>query len=91
MLCQRNKRIPDRIITHQANINIIIEISKRTNILLDKYFSNLDRYANTAGASVVIALAENLDLNPHDEHIFLVVFGGGLSWGGVYLKKMGAS
>lgn len=87
-LSMRNGLTPDRVITHQANLNIIKEIASRTDIPLERFFVNVDRYANTAGASVLIALSECLEINPLDKNIFLAVFGGGLSWGGTYLRKV---
>lgn len=84
----RNSVQPDRVVTHQANINIIKEIAKRTDISHDKFFVNLQDYANTAGASSLIALNECLESEVPGDRIFLVVFGGGLSWGGCYLKRI---
>lgn len=86
-LIKRNSVKPDRIITHQANINIIREISKITNISYEDFFVNVEKYANTAGASTLIALNESLETKKFDNNIFLVAFGGGLSWGGCYIKK----
>ena len=76
------------IIPHQANINIIREISARLNIPIDKFLINLDKYGNTAAASIFIAMDELLypqDLNSGDL-ILLVAFGGGLSWGANLIK-----
>lgn len=87
-LVERNGVRPDVVIPHQANINIINEIARRTGILSRQFYVNLDRYANTAGASVLIALDEYLEDNQGADHIFLVVFGGGLSWGGCFLKRI---
>lgn len=87
-LSRRNSIVPDLIVPHQANINIIREIGRRTNLSEDKFFVNLQKYANTAGASVLIALDEYLEGNPDADNIFLVVFGGGLSWGGCYLRRL---
>lgn len=86
-LIRRNNAVPDRVILHQANMNIIDEIARRTKIGRDRFFSNVDRYGNTAGASVLIALDESLQAHASDKTIFLVAFGGGLSWGGMYLKR----
>lgn len=90
LLSKRNEITVDRVITHQANLNIIKEIARRTDISDNKFFINVDKYANTAGASVLIALNEYLESKEakEEDHIFLVTFGGGLSWGGCYLKKM---
>ena len=71
------------VIPHQANINIIKEISVRSGIPLDKFHVNLQQYGNTAAASVLIALDEAVTsgaLRAGDRAV-LVSFGGGLSWG----------
>lgn len=86
-LQERSGVLPDRIVMHQANVNIVNEIAKRTKIRRDKFFTNMDRYGNTGGASVLIALDECLETYSSDQQIFLVAFGGGLSWGGVYLNR----
>lgn len=87
-LSLRNSLVPDLVVPHQANINIIREIGRRSNLPEDKFFVNLQKYANTAGASVLIALDEYLEGNLEGNNIFLVVFGGGLSWGGCYLRRV---
>lgn len=89
LLSKRNAVTADRIITHQANLNIIKEIARRTDISIEKFFINVEKYANTAGASVLIALNEYLESEEahNEDHVFLAAFGGGLSWGGCYLKK----
>lgn len=71
------------VISHQANINIIKEISSKTGISLDRFVINLDKYGNTASASILIGLDEALnDLDIEDGDLILTVgFGGGLSWG----------
>jgi len=86
-LAQRNGVTPDVVIPHQANINVISEISRRSMVPIDRFFINLDRYANTAAASVLIALDEYFESNKSADNIFLVAFGGGLSWGGCYLRR----
>ena len=48
----------DMIIPHQANLNIIKEGMKKLNLPMEKTFINLQKYGNTAGASVPIALSE---------------------------------
>jgi 3-oxoacyl-[acyl-carrier-protein] synthase-3 len=78
----------DHIIPHQANVRIIDYISKKTGISKDKFLLNLDRYGNTAAASVGIALDENLRngvIKP-GELVLTMGFGGGLSWGGVFIR-----
>lgn len=78
---------PDRVITHQANINIIKCIAEKSAIPYKQFYVNVDKYANTAAASVLIALDEYLEIDKGEENVFLVAFGGGLSWAGAYLRK----
>lgn len=87
-LSRRNGIVPDMVIPHQANVNVIREIGRRSGLPDEKFYVNLERFANTAGASVLIALDEYLEVRGGQKNIFLVVFGGGLSWGGCYLRKV---
>jgi 3-oxoacyl-[acyl-carrier-protein] synthase III len=78
----------DYIIPHQANVRIIDFISKKTGIVKEKFLMNLDRYGNTAAASVGLALDENLKsgvIKPGNL-VLMMGFGGGLSWGGILIK-----
>jgi 3-oxoacyl-[acyl-carrier-protein] synthase-3 len=70
-------------ICHQANVNIIQKIAGIIGVSEELFFLNLDRYGNTASASVPIALDEALTdgvIAPGDL-VVTVAFGGGLSWG----------
>jgi len=78
----------DHIIPHQANLRIIDFISKKMGIPKERFLLNLDRYGNTAAASVGLALDENLQngtIKP-GERVLMMGFGGGLSWGGMLLQ-----
>ena len=76
------------IVPHQANINIIRELSSRLGITYDRFFVNLDRYGNTASASVLIALDELVQTGrlKRRDFLVLVAFGGGLSWGATLVR-----
>jgi len=88
----REQRVdPDHlsaVISHQANINIIQEISRRSEVAIDRFVVNLDRYGNTAGASVLIGLDEwhRAEADPRGRLVALVAFGGGLSWGASLIR-----
>ena len=78
----------DHIIPHQANVRIIDFIVKKTGIAKEKFLLNLDRYGNTAAASVALVLDENLRngvIKP-GELVLVMGFGGGLSWGGMLIR-----
>jgi 3-oxoacyl-[acyl-carrier-protein] synthase-3 len=71
------------IVPHQANIRIIEAAAKRLKISPDKFFCNLDKYANTSAASVPIALNDIYEqgLLKENDLILTVAFGGGLTYG----------
>ena len=73
----------DLYVSHQANVNIIRKIAGMLEVPFEKFFLNLDRYGNTASASVPIALDEVLSqgLAKEGDLVVTVAFGGGLSWG----------
>ncbi len=50
---------------------------------MEKTFTNLQRYGNTAGASVPIALREAFDdgVLSRGDLVVTAAFGGGLAWG----------
>jgi 3-oxoacyl-[acyl-carrier-protein] synthase-3 len=86
----------DLLISHQANINIIRNSMDALGLCMGKTYTNIDRYGNTSGASVPIALAEACqDGRLVDKDILVLVgFGGGLCWGSVafrWYQNMGVS
>lgn len=76
------------VVPHQANINVIREISQRSGIPFERFIVNLDRYGNTAAASVLIGLDELMAGGQAraGDHVIVVAFGGGLSWGAALLR-----
>lgn len=78
----------NHIIPHQANVRIIDFISKKTGIAKEKFLLNLDRYGNTASASVGLVLDENMKNGTIREGdlVLIMGFGGGLSWGGILMQ-----
>lgn len=77
-----------KFILHQANINIIKAIAAKLEEPMDKFFVNLDKYGNTAGASTLIALDECLSSGRGEAgHLLMSAFGGGLTWGALLLEK----
>ncbi|MGL4989999.1 MAG: beta-ketoacyl-ACP synthase III [Sarcina sp.] len=78
----------DFIIPHQANYRILEYVSKKLKINLSRFIINLDKYGNTSGASIPIALSEAINSNQikKGDNIVLVGFGGGLTWGSVLIK-----
>jgi len=78
----------DYIIPHQANLRIIDHITKKTGLGREKFLLNLDRFGNTAAASVGLVMDENRKngtIKPGNL-VLVLGFGGGLSWGGLLIK-----
>ena len=75
----------DLIIPHQANVRIVEAAAKRLSIPKEKFFMNIDKYANTSAASIPIALDEAVQQKriKRGDKIILIGFGGGLTWGAV--------
>ena len=73
----------DLIVPHQANLRIVEAGMENLGLPMGKTFTNLQKYGNTAGASVPIALREALDegLVKPGNLVVTVAFGGGLAWG----------
>jgi 3-oxoacyl-[acyl-carrier-protein] synthase-3 len=77
-----------RIVPHQANARIVQAAGKRLKIPEEKFYLNLERYANTSSASIPIALDElnrSGDLKKGDL-IITVGFGSGLTYGGNLIR-----
>jgi 3-oxoacyl-[acyl-carrier-protein] synthase-3 len=78
----------DFIIPHQANLRIIDNITKKTGISRERFLINLDRFGNTAAASVGLVMDENRrngTIKP-GSLVLVLGFGGGLSWGGLLIR-----
>jgi len=78
----------DCYLFHQANLRIIEAATEHFQIPAERYVINLDRYGNTAAASVPICLHEALSEGRIKEGdlVMLVAFGTGFSWGATLLR-----
>jgi 3-oxoacyl-[acyl-carrier-protein] synthase-3 len=78
----------DFIVPHQANIRIIEACAKRLSIPKEKFYINIDEFANTSAASIPIALADmrRKGILKPGHLIMTVAFGGGLTYGGNLIR-----
>jgi len=76
------------VVPHQANVRIIEACAKRIGVPLEKFFLDIDEFANTSAASIPIALADmkTKGLLPPGSLIVTVGFGGGLTYGGNVIR-----
>lgn len=75
-------------IPHQANIRIIEAAANMLKMPKEKIFVNVDRYGNTASASIPIALCEAIEekrVKPGD-YIAMTAFGAGISWASAVIQ-----
>ena len=78
------------LVPHQANVRIMDALAKQFTLPPDKIYKTIHKYGNTSASSVAIALEELLTEEPPKEgdHLLLVAFGGGLTWGAAVLKQL---
>jgi 3-oxoacyl-[acyl-carrier-protein] synthase-3 len=78
----------DLLVPHQANLRIIDSAIKRFGLSEEKVVINLDRYGNMSSASIPVALDEAVEEGrvKEGDHVVLVGFGGGLTWGATLLR-----
>lgn len=73
------------LVPHQANKRIIDAAAKRLNLPDDKVMMNIHKYGNTTSATLPLCLSDyEKQLKKGDKLIF-ASFGGGFSWGSIYL------
>jgi 3-oxoacyl-[acyl-carrier-protein] synthase-3 len=82
----RNGRTIDEvtwIVPHQANVRIVDSAAKRLGLPLERFYLNMENYANTSGATIPLALAEMnaKGLLKRGDLVLTVGFGAGLSYG----------
>jgi 3-oxoacyl-[acyl-carrier-protein] synthase-3 len=74
------------LVPHQANIRIIDATAQRAGVGPEKVMLNIQKYGNTTSGTIPICLWEYQDRLKKGDNLILAAFGGGFSWGSVYLK-----
>jgi len=74
------------LVPHQANLRIIDATAKRMGLTTEKVMINIDRYGNTTSGTIPICLSEWESRLHKGDNIILSAFGGGFTWGAIYLK-----
>ena len=89
-----NVRLADvkLIVPHQANARIIEAAGKRLGVGADVMVNGIANYGNTSTASIPLALKDALAEGrlKSGDHLVLVGFGAGLTWGACVIKWEGA-
>lgn len=78
------------LVPHQANERIIDALAKSFQIPLEKVGKTVHKYGNTSASSIAITLEELCRENTIEpgEHLLLVAFGSGLTWGASVLRQI---
>ena len=88
-IAERNGLTKDNlayVLPHQANIRIIEAVAERLELPMEKVLVNIQRYGNTSGASIPLALWDFERQLHRGDNIILTAFGAGFTYGAVYLK-----
>jgi 3-oxoacyl-[acyl-carrier-protein] synthase-3 len=86
---ERNSLLADDIawlVPHQANKRIIDATAARTGVNPDKVIINIERYGNTTNGTLPLCLWEWENKFKKGDTLILAAFGGGFTWGSIYLK-----
>ena len=74
------------LVPHQANLRIINATASRMCISEDKVMLNIGKYGNTTAATIPLCLWDYENELKRNDNIILAAFGGGFTWGSIYLK-----
>ncbi|NNE78160.1 MAG: ketoacyl-ACP synthase III [Pricia sp.] len=74
------------LVPHQANKRIIDATANRMGLDSSKVMMNIQRYGNTTSATLPLLLADYEDQLKKGDNLVFAAFGGGFTWGSIYLK-----
>lgn len=88
-VAERNQLNADNItwlVPHQANKRIIDATANRVGITEDKVMMNIERYGNTTAGTLPLLLWDYEKKLKKGDNLILAAFGGGFTWGAMYIK-----
>jgi 3-oxoacyl-[acyl-carrier-protein] synthase-3 len=74
------------LVPHQANLRIIDATAERMGLNRDKVMINIDHFGNTTNGTLPLLLWEWEEKLKKGDNLVLSAFGGGFTWGAIYLK-----
>jgi len=74
------------LVPHQANMRIINATARRMGLAKEKVMINIERYGNTTNGTIPMCLYEWAPKLKKGDVLVLAAFGGGFTWGSIYLK-----
>lgn len=88
-IMEQNNLVGDDIsflVPHQANKRIIDATAKRMGISDDKVMMNIEKYGNTTAGTLPLCLWDYEKQLKKGDNIIIAAFGGGFTWGAIYVK-----
>lgn len=76
----------DYLCAHQANLRIIDATAKRMELEDDKVLINIEKYGNTTAGTIPLLLWDFESKFKKGDNLVFAAFGGGFTWGAMYLK-----
>ncbi len=86
---RRNQLTADDIaflVPHQANKRIIDATARAAGLPEEKVMVTIDKYGNTTNATIPLCLNDYQSKLKKGDNLILAAFGGGFTWGAIYLK-----
>ncbi len=74
------------LVPHQANMRIINATARRMGLAKEKVMINIEQYGNTTNGTIPMCLYEWAPKLKKGDILVLAAFGGGFTWGSIYLK-----
>ncbi|MAW20916.1 MAG: 3-oxoacyl-ACP synthase [Flavobacteriales bacterium] len=74
------------LVPHQANKRIINATAKRMGLGEERVMLNIQKYGNTTAGTIPLCLWDYENQLNKGDNIILAAFGGGFTWGSIYLK-----
>jgi len=74
------------LVPHQANLRIIEATARRMGIRREQVMVNIQKYGNTTSATIPLCLCDWEKQLKKGDNLILSAFGGGFTWGSIYLK-----
>src|SRR3546814_6595740 len=74
------------LVPHQANKRIIDATAERMGVGPEKVMVNIEKYGNTTAGTIPLCLWDWEDKLKKGDNLIMSAFGGGFTWGSVYLK-----
>lgn len=76
----------DWLVPHQANLRIIDATANRMGLPSEKVMINIEKYGNTTAGTLPLCLWDYEKQLKKGDTLILSAFGGGFTWGAVYIK-----